>query len=395
MSTTYSSLQNTFVAQTLNTSLEGAYDDTTGYVTVRVWVNTPANCNLLIYYADSATGTNQVSETYPVYGQHVSSIHSLVKKRYAKIRLLNVTPTVPQTNVLVRTKFATRSVHPFLNYSTDDVTANVTVALEDITVTPQQIDHSGYSIQVYGRTDPTDTSAQADKLAHRPIRTDNCGNITITAVDASGLIIRPAIGAVFKIDASAADGLTVKPGEGTVFKIDASAADGLTVKPGAGAVFKIDASAADGLTVKPGAGTVFKIDASAADGLMVKQGINSVFKVDMSASTVLQAAKGYSIILGNNVVQVGTNINNVYSINLFNANATGTFYVKFYKTTTPSQETTDPLLNFIVKDTQRDLTFPRGIKIGGPLSFLVSTAIGKVVSTDIPDPGVQITITYD
>ncbi len=316
----YSSTVNTFLAVTLDVSLHGLYEDTSGYVTVRVWTSTPGNCNLLIYYADDATGLNNIYNSYPVYGNQISTISSLTKKRYVKIALINATtPVVSQTNISIRTKLATRTSNPALNYTTDDITANISIPIGDIKL-EQTTDHSGSSIQIYGRTDPVDSTAVADKLAHRPIRTDNCGNITITSIDPSGVAIKPGNQAVFTISGGA-DGLTVqsldaagvaiKPGAGAVFNIStgttslsvqSSDTTGVTVKPGVGAVFNISGGAAGltvksldatGVSIKPGTGAVFNISGGAtglavqsldATGVSVKPGTGAVFNISGGAT---------------------------------------------------------------------------------------------------------------
>ncbi len=309
--TTYSSTVNTFVSAVLDVSLTGAFDDASGYPSVRVWVNTPGNCNLKIFYSDNLSGANYIYDSYPVYANKVSSISALKKKRYVKVQLLNVIPTVSQTNVLMRTKFVSGSVHPFLNYSTDDVTANLSVVLEDFNVS-SGLDHSGSSLQLYGRTDPINATAAADKLAHRPIRTDACGNISVSSLDPSGVPVKPGNNVVFTVSggiagcaikSAATDGLVVKPGAGAVFPvtggctISSAATDGLVIKSGTDAVFPVLAetggcaispATADGLAVKPGTDALFSISAgtggcaispATADGLAVKPGAGALFSV--------------------------------------------------------------------------------------------------------------------
>ena len=310
----YSSAGNTFVAQTLVTTLDGIYDSTDTYVVVRVWVNVPGNCSLRLYFADNAAGANEIEEMYPVYGNHVSSINSLVKKPYAKVTLTNETVN-QQLNVLVRTKFVNRSVHPYLNYSTDDVTANVSISLDEINFN-QKIDHSGASILCYGRQDPGTTS-ESDV----PLRTDNCGNMSIVghrynattvvqndvrpviiggyssdntirtiATDTSGYVkiisgdpsgveVKPGTGSEFKISSFDPSGVAVKPGPGSEFKISSFDPSGVAVKPGTGSEFKISSFDPSGVAVKPGNGSDFKISSFDPSGVAVKPGTNAIFNV--------------------------------------------------------------------------------------------------------------------
>jgi len=310
----YSSAGNTFVAQTLVTTLDGIYDSTDTYVVVRVWVNVPGNCSLRLYFADNAAGANEIEEMYPVYGNHVSSINSLVKKPYAKVTLTNETVN-QQLNVLVRTKFVNRSVHPYLNYSTDDVTANVSISLDEINFN-QKIDHSGASILCYGRQDPGTTS-ESDV----PLRTDNCGNMSIVghrynattvvqndvrpviiggyssdntirtiATDTSGYVkiisgdpsgveVKPGTGSEFKISSFDPSGVAVKPGPGSEFKISSFDPSGVAVKPGTGSEFKISSFDPSGVAVKPGTGSEFKISSFDPSGVAVKPGTGSEFKI--------------------------------------------------------------------------------------------------------------------
>ena len=176
----YSSTSNTVVGYTMDTSFSGTYDDTSGYTVVRLWCTTPANNNLTLFFADtSATlDTDAETEVYPIYRNHASAITSLVKKRYAKVSLtatdLN---SPPQERVTLRTKFASRTPHPFLSYMTDDITANVTVALDELTVN-QSIDHSFSNILIYGSS-----GIGSDSLYHRPIHTDDNGNSVIVGED--------------------------------------------------------------------------------------------------------------------------------------------------------------------------------------------------------------------
>jgi hypothetical protein len=299
--TTYSSTVNTFVNAVLGESLSGAFDDASGYSSVRVWVNAPGNCNLNIFYSDNITGANYIYDSYPVYGNNVSSVSSLKKKRYVKVQLLNVIPTVQQTGVLMRTKFVSSSIHPFLNYSTDDVTVNLTAVIEDLKFT-SVMDHSGSSLQLYGRTDPTDATATADKLAHRPIRTDVSGNVSVDSLNAAGIAVKPGNNAVFNVAAgidgctisATADGLIVKSGA-TPFPITgdiegctiSSTENGLAINPGTtpfpvtgGAGGCTISSTVNGLAVKPGAvdlpisgGVGGCTISSTANGLAINPGV--------------------------------------------------------------------------------------------------------------------------
>jgi hypothetical protein len=449
--TDYSSAVNSFVNVTLNASLTGAYDDTSGNVLVRVWVNTPGNCNLVINYADSNTGTDAVSESYAVYGNHVSSINSLIKKRWAMVTLLNVTPTVPQPNVLVRTKFAARAVHPYLNYSTDDITANVSIALEDFTIN-SSIDHSGASILNYGRTDPVDGTAISERLAHRAIRTDNCGNLTIVgatgndasvtlstirpvimggysltdgkiksiSVDqsgylnmtpntdsvfnvsagASGLLVTPVPTAVFNVSAGLT-GLMVRPGTGALFGITGEAA-GFAVKPGTGALFGITGEAA-GFAVKPGTNSLFGITGEAA-GFAVKPGTGATFNSSVAnlRSILLDYADAN---MGFNYRAIAPTVNHIYSVNVFNTGV-ATYYVKMYllnafpdnNTYQTVQTNTLPYMNIAINaNSQRDIVFPRGISLTNlPAPYLLlSTVHSQAVSADIPENTVHVMISYD
>jgi hypothetical protein len=376
---------------------------------------------------------------YPVYGNHVSSINSLVKKAYAKVTLTNETVN-QQLNVLVRTKFVNRSVHPYLNYSTDDVTANVSVSLDEIKFN-QTIDHSGASILCYGRQDPGTTS-----LSDVPLRTDNCGNMSIvgyrsnaTSVvqndvrpviiggysndntirtiatdtsghvkiisgEATGLAVKPGTDAVFNVSGGST-GLTVTPASGAVFNVSGGST-GLTVVPASGAAFNVSGDLM-GLAVKPGTNAVFNVSGDLM-GLSVKPGTNAVFNVSGGSTGLLvkyNAANFSNTLQGyvngvDNFQRVGTgNVNAIYSINLFNS-SNATYYVKFYSIPGNTDNNTEtnviPILNYIVTNfTARDIVFPHGIQVEGkPLYILVSTQFGQVESDNIANTPVQITVSY-
>ena len=170
----YTSTANSYQGSLLgDASFHGSYEDASGYDVIRFWVSSPNGAiTLRADYADSAAGASVVNEYYSIFAGHASSIHSMKKKRWAKTVLINQ----ESTEVLAikgTTKFAQRIAHPVLTYSTDDITANVTMVLDDL-VTQPNIDHSTHSIKLYGGI--TTTSVDND----RSILTDNCGRVLTT-----------------------------------------------------------------------------------------------------------------------------------------------------------------------------------------------------------------------
>jgi hypothetical protein len=183
------SIANT-ITGTLDTSFTGDYEDTSGYQIVTLWANTPGNATAIIYYADQISGENQSIETYPVYSRHASSINSLVKKRFSKCQLIN-TSDETQIGAVMKTKFGTRAPHPFLTYTTDLVTANVTVPLDEIAIS-LNISAGSSSIQVYGselqplRTDDIGTLIIASSGAVQTAGETSNGQSVIMSVDSCG-----------------------------------------------------------------------------------------------------------------------------------------------------------------------------------------------------------------
>jgi hypothetical protein len=306
--TDHVSNENTFEAATLDVDLNGTYVPTDGYVGVRLWVNVPGNCNLILYYSDYLNGDNAITESYAVYANHVSVINSLIKKAYVGVQLINVTdPHQTLHNVLLRTKLYDRSLQSNLNYTTDDITANVTMSLDELNVN-QNITHTGSSMLCYGNDGTTD----------RPFRTDNCGNLNIvgsnlhgstvnifnqrpllvggyeptyqniltTLLDTDGRMrIVPGPLAVFTVSADTPAGLDVKPGADAVFTVSVDNL-GLDVKPGAAAIFTVSAGTdLSGLAIKPGKDVIFNVKSSIVAGVSVNPVPNTVFTV--SAGTDL------------------------------------------------------------------------------------------------------------
>lgn len=191
MSPDYISQVNTIVAGTINphASFEGSYDDTSGYQLVRLWVSAPGALQVYIHYADDNAGLNEIEEVFSVYPNHASSLTSLIKKRYSYTSVYNGTPDISVNNFKVITKYVSRLAHPVISYMSDDVVANVTVALDDITLN-SIIDHSGQSILVYGAT-------ERDALRdHRVILTDDNGCVRVTGAPLDGSICPVTVGGI-------------------------------------------------------------------------------------------------------------------------------------------------------------------------------------------------------
>ena len=152
----------------IDSCFNGSFDDMTNYNMVRIWVNTPEEALLRIHYADNSAGDNEHIELFGLYPGNHSSIHNIKKANFARISLSN-TAGITQPNVLLRTKFATRIPHPFLNYTNDNVNVNATVALDEFRVSTF-IDHETSDILVYG----------SDGSSNHVILTDSDGKLVIT-----------------------------------------------------------------------------------------------------------------------------------------------------------------------------------------------------------------------
>lgn len=134
--TTINSTVNTYFGnQTIgpDSSFTGSYDDTSGFTTTKIVCSAAQAGILKLNYADSSAGANNFEELYAIYADHPSALTSLVKKRYAKVVLENTDIDTSMTSVNLKTKFSERTPHPYLSYITDDVTANVTVDISDLT----------------------------------------------------------------------------------------------------------------------------------------------------------------------------------------------------------------------------------------------------------------------
>lgn len=133
---TYNSIVNTYFGDNTispSSSFTGSYDSTTGYTTTKI-VCSAAQAGLLkLNYADTSAGANNIEEIYAIYANHPSALTSLIKKPYAKVVLENPSTDTSMTSVNLKTKFSERTPHPYLSYITDDVTANVTVDISDLT----------------------------------------------------------------------------------------------------------------------------------------------------------------------------------------------------------------------------------------------------------------------
>lgn len=134
--TTLNSTVNTYFGnQTISpdSSFTGSYDDASGYTTTKVVCSADQAGILTINYADSTAGSNNIEEIYAIYADHPSALTSLIKKRFVKVELENTDNDTSMTSVNLKTKFSERTPHPYLSYITDDVTANVTVDIADLT----------------------------------------------------------------------------------------------------------------------------------------------------------------------------------------------------------------------------------------------------------------------
>uniref|UniRef100_A0A6C0J8C9 Uncharacterized protein n=1 Tax=viral metagenome TaxID=1070528 RepID=A0A6C0J8C9_9ZZZZ len=171
----YMSTANSFTNDlAIDSSFHGVYDAISDYNMVRLWVNTPAEAQLRITYADNSNGDNDSSEVFGLYAGNHSSIHNLKKNDFAKVSLIN-TSGVLQEQVLLTTKFASRIPHPFLNYTNDNVTAHTTIALDEFRLTTT-INNEDSSLLIYGLT---------DTCVNTPMRVTASGEV-VTSLTVSG-----------------------------------------------------------------------------------------------------------------------------------------------------------------------------------------------------------------
>lgn len=162
---------------TTATPYSGAYDNTVVdpvvNTVVRLWCISTGSAILTLYYSntgDDQTDVTPITETYGIYANNASAITSLIKKKYVKVTLTVDSLNTDQT-VTLRTKFAERTPHPFLSYTTDDITTNAVISLEDLTI------QGAYTDTITG----TKTST--------PIRTDPNGNMYVITDPANPLKI--------------------------------------------------------------------------------------------------------------------------------------------------------------------------------------------------------------
>jgi hypothetical protein len=135
--TTYNSTVNTYFGnQTISPSANftGVYDSTAGFTTTKIVCSSAQPGILKLNYADTSAGGGLLEELYAIYANHPSALTSLIKKAYVQVVLENPDVDTSMTSVNLKTKFAERTPHPYLSYITDDVTANVTVDITDLTI---------------------------------------------------------------------------------------------------------------------------------------------------------------------------------------------------------------------------------------------------------------------
>ena len=195
---------NTFTPTVLlaDSSISGIYADTSGYELVRIWATSPVGAlRIYLNFADDTSGGNAITELFTVFAANAASLHSFVKKRYARTVVVNGEVNTPLTGVKVITKYAHRPAHPSITYMSDEITANVTVALEDINVN-SEIDNSNQSILMYGSTIPKSTNV------NRALRTDQAGCLLIAGPTPYGSAIDFDNGTAPILMGAAENGLT-------------------------------------------------------------------------------------------------------------------------------------------------------------------------------------------
>lgn len=129
----YISTRNTFIINALDDiSVNGTWDDTSGYTSVKVWAHsTQSTGTFNILYTDTSTTTlmpaNVITEPYLISPLYTHIVASLKKKRYARVYFTGSS----DTSLTLTTRFLQTESHPLLNYTTDNVTAQVAINIDE------------------------------------------------------------------------------------------------------------------------------------------------------------------------------------------------------------------------------------------------------------------------
>jgi hypothetical protein len=160
---------NTVVEESIpsNGALEGVYEEVT-VTFVHVSASLEYNAELRIYYAEDASGTGAIYEYYDLTGDKLSVIHSIVKKPWVKVDLINGSF---QQYVTVRTTYDNISAQQFLNIHGDEIAMNTNYTLENIYATRSALTHETASVQLYCGETPllTDTSGKLIANTYAPL----------------------------------------------------------------------------------------------------------------------------------------------------------------------------------------------------------------------------------
>ncbi len=393
---------------------------------VRIWATVEQSTQVRILYSDDDIGAaNVFTEYYTIQPNNTSALNSILKKPFVKVIVQNLN-TMDTNKVIVRTKFDERTGHPFLNFTTDDITANVNVDLANLNITAPASLHTTSSIQLYGLK----TGFDDETINHAPIRTDAEGRLLIggtnlgvtgrVTVDGTNLGVTGRVtvdgtnlGVTGRVTVDGTNlGVTGRvtvdgtnlgvTGRVTVDGTNLGVTGRVTVDgTNLGVTGRVTVDGTNlGVTGRvtvdgTNLGVTGRVTVDGTNlGVTGRVSVDGV--VNVPTTKILFSNMGYDTANGAvNTVQIGGDTVTIYSINLFN-NGTVPYYAKFYRTATVAEGTAIPDMQHNVPPAvTRDLTFPRGINFNHTLFVLVSDKPGPLASATITPNTVFINITHN
>lgn len=187
----YMSVTTLIDSNTFNTTLvagvsvSGDYTDTSTNTAVKVWAYSDQNLQISILYSDSSSGTNPITEVYPIYANNTVAINSTKKKQWSKTVIANPADGTDATKVVVKTRHSIRDPQPVLTYQTDDITLQANFDMEsfEVSLTNINLDASNSTVRVYGGIE------QETLGDYRLILTDTSGRVQVGSTSTNPVYI--------------------------------------------------------------------------------------------------------------------------------------------------------------------------------------------------------------